>query len=232
MSQEQQLEWSAGPLPSGRHGLSREYVRETQRIRLLGAALEVAGTVGYAAMTVSAVTRRAGVSRKSFYELFDDREACFLAVYDRVVACGLDGVRAAYEGARGWPEQVRAALTWLLDRLGERPHEARVVFVEVYAAGETALERRDATLARLAPLFRPGAETPAGRDVDSELLPEAVVGALAEVIYTRVLRGRTRELPELLPDLLYCAYAPFVGPKRAATLAARPAAPRRRRARV
>jgi AcrR family transcriptional regulator len=221
VSVEQQLEWSAGPLPSGRHGLSRAYVSETQRTRLLGAALEVAGTASYRAMTVSAITRRAGISRKTFYELFEDREACFLAVYDRIAACGIAGMRRAAEPQRSWPEQVRAALQWLLEELAARPHEARVAFVEVFAAGSTALERRDATLAQIAPLFAPG-EVGA-----SALAPELVVGGLAEVLYTRVLRGRTRELPALLPDLLYCALAPFLGPGAAAKLA--PTPPRRRR---
>jgi AcrR family transcriptional regulator len=229
VSVEEQVEWSAGPLPSGRHGLSREYVLAAQRTRLLGAALDVAGTAGYAAMSVSAVTRRAGVSRKTFYELFEDREACFLAVYDRLVACALEGIRAAYDGERAWPERVRAMLTRLLGMLSERPHEARVAFVEVYAAGAAALARRDATLAQVAPLFDPDAKSVPDRRARSPLLPEAVVGALAEVIYARVLRGQTRELPALLPDLQFCALAPFLGPTAAAQLAGTASASRRRR---
>lgn len=224
MSVEQQLEWSTGPLPSGRHGLPREYVVETQRMRLLAAGLEVAGTAGYGAMTVSAITRRAGVSRKTFYELFDDREACFLTIYDRVVACGLEGVRTAYASERSWPLRIRAALTWLAQALAERPHEARVALVEVYAAGAAALERRDATLAALVPLF---AAAPAA-DGASALLPEAAVGAVAEVLYARVLRGQARELPALVPDLLYCALAPFLGSAKAAKVALGGPPPRRR----
>jgi AcrR family transcriptional regulator len=229
---EPQLEWSAGPLPSGRHGLSREYVLASQRTRLLGAAIQVAGTDGYAAMTVSAVTQRAGISRKTFYELFSDREDCFLATYDHVLTCVLRGMRQAYDAQDAWPAQLRAALAWLLETLASRPHEARVAFVEAFAAGPKPMVRRARAMRELTPLLEPGyAAAPASVAIP-RLLPEATVGALQEVIAARVVEGRTRELPALLPDLLYCALAPFLGPVEAAALAAGKPAPRRRHARV
>ncbi|MGB2710495.1 MAG: helix-turn-helix domain-containing protein, partial [Conexibacter sp.] len=91
----QRVEAIATPLPSGRHGLPRAYVLASQRSRLIDAAVRVAGSDCYAAMTVTAVIAGAGVSRRTFYEFFEDREACFLAVLDSVYGRGLTGARAA-----------------------------------------------------------------------------------------------------------------------------------------
>jgi AcrR family transcriptional regulator len=229
------MEWTPGQLPSGRHGLSREYVAKSQRSRLLAAAVLIAGEDGYAGMTVSAVIRRAGVSRKTFYEFFQDREACFLAAFDGVLAEALKGVRDAYASTEAWPDRLRAVLDTSLDALAAHPREARLGFVEVLAAGPRALERRDAALREFMQFLEPGFDAaPAGTPVP-QLMPEAIVGALYEIIYARVLHDRVAELPALLPELLFCALAPFVGPASAAEHAQSapgraPAAKRTRRA--
>ena len=211
----------SAPLPSGRHGLSREYVLATQRARLIEAAIRVAGTDGYTAMTVSAVIARAGVSRKTFYALFADREACFLAAYDVLLERARIGVRdaAAQLDEAAWPERLAAILGWGLEALAANPHAARVAFLEVLAAGPEALNRRDNALHELARLLEPGYEA-APADVDiPRLMPEAIAGALYEIVRARVAAARTAELPTLLPGLLYCALAPFLGPAAAAALA-------------
>lgn len=224
------------PLPSGRHGLPREYIVRSQRLRLLNAAIAVAGTGGYAAMTVTAVITRAGVSRKTFYEQFADREHCFLAAYDLVVERALTGMRAAYAVEASWPDRLRAALGWALDALAAHPGEARVAFVEALAAGPRAHERRDRALRELMALLTPGFDAaPAGAAIPATM-PEAVAGALHELIGTRIRHGGGAQLPSLLPDLLYCALAPFLGPLGAseacAPLLARPPRPPRRRSTV
>jgi AcrR family transcriptional regulator len=212
------------PLPSGRHGLAREEVVRSQRLRLLGAAVAVAGSEGYAAMTVSSVIACANVSRKTFYEQFADREHCFLAAFELLVARALAGVRAAYGIAATWPERLRAVLAWALDALVRRPHEARVAFVEVLAAGPRALARRDRALRELTPLFAPGFDAaPAGLSVPASM-PAAVAGGLHELIAARVRHGAAEQLPQLLSEALFCAFAPFVGPVAAAELSA-PRAP-------
>lgn len=209
-----------GPLPSGRHRLSREQVVHSQRMRLLRAAIAVAGADGYTGMTVSAAIAHASVSRKTFYELFADREDCFLAAYELVVERALSGARAAFAIDAPWPERLRSALAWALDALAAHPAEARVAFVEVPAAGPRALERRDRALRELALLLEPGFEAaPAGAAVPASM-PTAVLGALCELIGSQVRQGAVQGLPELLPDLLYCALAPFAGPVAAAEQAA------------
>ncbi|MDO8185129.1 TetR/AcrR family transcriptional regulator [Conexibacter sp. JD483] len=212
------MDWTPAQLPSGRHGLSREFVVNSQRSRLLGAAVVIAGAEGYAGMTVSAVIARAGVSRKTFYEFFQDREDIFLATFDQLLDRAVDGARDAYEnGGESWPERLRALLEAGLGALAASPHEARLGFVEVLAAGPRALQRRDAALREFMQFLSPGYEA-AGGDVP-ELMPEAIVGAVYEIVYARVLQARTADLPELLPQLMYVALAPFLGPQQARELA-------------
>jgi AcrR family transcriptional regulator len=200
----------------------------SQRTRLLGAAIRVAGTEGYEAMTVTAVIAAAGVSRKTFYELFSEREECFLAAFDLVAERGLAGAREAYRAGREWPERLRGALDWTLHALALFPLEAQLAFVEVFAAGPRGLRRRDDALRAWTELLRPGYDAaPAGVAIPP-LMHEAVVGALYELVFARVRQGRAAELPGLLPQLLYCALAPFVGPVAAAS-ASGYAPPRRRR---
>ena len=210
------IDWLLAPLPSGRHGLPREQVVRSQRMRLLRAAVEVAGSEGYAAMTVSAVIARASVSRKTFYELFADREDCFLAAYELLAERALRGAQAAFAIDAPWSERLRAALGWALEALAEHPHEARVAFVEVLGAGPRALAHRERTLAQLAQLIAEGREAAPPAVVVPVSTPTAVVGALGELIGAHVRRGAVAELPALLPDLLYCALAPFLGPAAAA----------------
>jgi AcrR family transcriptional regulator len=207
-------------LPSGRHGLPREQVVRSQRLRLLGATIAVAGSEGYAAMTVSSVIGRANVSRKTFYEQFADREHCFVAAYELLVERALTALREAYSIEAPWPERLRAAIAWALDAVAEHPHAARVAFVEALAAGDRALAVRERAFQGLASLFAPGFDAaPAGAAVPGSM-PLAIAGAFGELVATHVRRDALAELPGLLPDLLFCGLAPFVGPLAATELVA------------
>jgi len=217
---QENLDWLLSRLPSGRHGLPREQVVRSQRMRLLNAAVAVAGSDGYTAMTVSTIIGHANVSRKTFYEMFADREDCFLAAYELVSQHAVAGMRAAYEIDAPWPERLHAALAWALDALADHPREARVAFVEALAAGPGALALRERALNELTPLLTPGFDAaPAGTTIPASM-PLAVVGAFGELIAARVRRGAVEQLPGLLPDVLFCALAPFTGPLAATELVA------------
>src|SRR5215475_3199222 len=99
-------------LPRGRHGLSREEVATQQRTRILAATVDVVAELGYPETRVVDVIKRAGVSRKTFYEFFDDREDCFLAAYDLALGDLYRGTEVAYESASGqpWADRIRIAL--------------------------------------------------------------------------------------------------------------------------
>src|ERR1700742_4940198 len=101
--------------------LSRGRVTEIQRSRMLAAALEAVEEVGYGRMTVAQVISRAKVSRKTFYDVFADREDCFLAALEQAVSQVGRLVREAYDQEEGWRDGIRAGLAELLVFLDEEP---------------------------------------------------------------------------------------------------------------
>jgi AcrR family transcriptional regulator len=198
-------------LPSGRHGLPRSFVLRNQRERMLAGVVEVVSHVGYSSMTVSDVISRAGVSRRTFYEHFANKEDVFLAAYDHVVELVLDDVGAAYARGETWIDKVRLGLEAFVNRLAEQPALAHVCIVEVLAAGPKALARRSAAMDRFRSFMLPGYEQVAARMRAPDVAADAVIGGIYEVVYAHVLRSETARLPALAPDLLEAMLVPFVG---------------------
>src|SRR3954463_4377244 len=159
-------------LPRGRHAAPREVVAASQRERMLAAMAEVVGAKGYGPVAVADVIARAGVSRKTFYEHFENKEECFLAAYDAGVELMLDAIDEAIRAAApGGPVAIaRAGTARYLETLAANPAFARTFLIEVLAAGPRALERRAAVHARFADQLatihraaRAGAPHPGGR---------------------------------------------------------------------
>lgn len=179
-------------------------MREAARRRALAAMAAAVGERGYADTTVRDVLVRARMSRRTFYELFDNREQCFLAAYDaarRELLQQLDRRRGPGES---WPDHARAVLATALSFLARGPDVARLLVVEPVSAGARGLERHEGTMReltdRLAASF-----TEAEHDLPGDELRlrcEATVGALHRVVHARIVEGRARELPELAPDLM------------------------------
>ncbi|HZL48876.1 MAG TPA: helix-turn-helix domain-containing protein [Solirubrobacteraceae bacterium] len=131
-------------------------MREVQRGRLLAAAVEVVAESGYAGMSMARVTGRAGVSRGTFYELFEDREDCFLAAFDDSIIRIASVAAPAYEGEQRWEERVRAGLTSMLECIGGGPGLGSLPVVEALSAGPRVLDRRAQWLARLTSIIERG----------------------------------------------------------------------------
>src|ERR1041385_2735390 len=131
-------------------GIPRGRVTEIQRSRMLAAALEAVEEGGYGRMTVAQVISRAKVSRKTFYDVFADREDCFLAALEQSVSQMGKLVRESYERESNWRDGIRAGLAELLVFLDEEPALARLCLVEALGAGPRVLERRAAVLEDLA----------------------------------------------------------------------------------
>jgi len=204
------------PLPAGRHGLPGETLTESQRRRIINSMVAAVAERGYAETRVVDVVERAGVSRATFYDLFDDLDDCFLATFDFVSGRLLDTATAAYEESPDapWAERIRAAMAAVLELLVSWPEGARFAVVEVLAAGQRALVRRDAVLRRFAELVD-------GGRAQSHLNPPsitsvAVVGGVQEVLYGEVIHGATAQLPARLPDLAYWLTQPYLGGEAAA----------------
>lgn len=129
------------PLPRGRHKLSPDEVRESQRQRLLRAMLESVGERGYDATSVPQVVALAKVSRNAFYELFDDKLDCFLVLCDGMAQQLLEDVFAP-RGYADWREAVRDGARRYLNHWQSRPLFARAYLIELPTAGTPALMQR------------------------------------------------------------------------------------------
>jgi AcrR family transcriptional regulator len=203
-------------LPRGRHGLPREAVTDSQRNRIHQAMVEVVSARGYPETRVVDVIGAAGVSRKTFYELFESKEDCFLAAYDLLLENLLGEATEAFESKPGasWAERIGVALESLLEHLSRHPDEARFAIVEVLAAGPKALARRDAALRQFTGFLE------SGRTETSVDLPGitslAVAGGINELLYSEILHGAAAQLPSRLPDLMFWAALPFLGSEAAA----------------
>jgi AcrR family transcriptional regulator len=202
--------------PRGRHGLPPEVVARSQRDRLLEATMRVVAAKGYAATTVADLTKEAGVSRTTFYALFDDKEACFLAAYDNAVDLLVRRISSAYEGEERWPDRARAGLATLLEALAAEPAQARLALVDVAAAGPAAQRRFRAAVQRLTPFFDEGRDfAPGGRALPANVSRMAA-GAVVGLIADELVAGRPDQLPSLLSDLLFATLVPYLGPDAAA----------------
>jgi AcrR family transcriptional regulator len=171
---------------------------------------------GYAATTVADLTREAGISRTTFYELFDDKEACFLAAYDKAVDAVVRRISSAYEAEERWPDRTRAALATLLEALAADPAQARLAFVDVASAGPAAQRRFRAAVQRLTPLLDEGRDfAPGGRNLPANVSRMAA-GAVVGLIADELLAGRGKKLPRLQSNLLFATLLPYLGPDAAA----------------
>jgi AcrR family transcriptional regulator len=208
---------------SGANGRPREggHVAEMQRRRLLLAFTEVLAESGLEDAGVGRVCKRAGVSRRTFYDLFEDREACFLGVIDSALERISRDVLSVYvqsgrpQEARGWRERTRRALTALLGLFDEDPALARVCLVETLKAGPAVCERRREVLDILADAVDEG-RTEAKRSTESPpLTAQSTVGGVLSVLHARVSAGDPRPLIDLLNPLMSMIVHPYLGPAAA-----------------
>lgn len=210
-------------LPRGPHRLAREVVLASQRGRMLDAMAEAVAQKGYAATTVADVIRIAGVSRKTFYEQFRDKEDCFLAAYDAGVELLLETLRSSGSESMDLLEGARARTRAYLETLAAEPAFARTFLIEVAAAGPAALARREAVHDRFAALLREQIEAARKTFPELPVPPDevylAAVGATDLLVSRLVARGLTSELPQLEDAVLHIQLSLLAG--GAAALAAR-----------
>lgn len=198
-------------LPRGRHGLSREYVAEHQRERLLDAISALLDERGYEATTVAAISQRAGVSKSDFYRHFDSKEDCFLAAYDDAVEGLRAEVLASCAQREGWAEGVRAGVDATLARLAARPEQANLLLVEGLRAGPRVNRRFQDAVDSFVPYLRDRAPVSSAAPPDRDAADEAVVGGIASLLGRRVLAGETGALAEFAPDIAEFALSTYIG---------------------
>jgi AcrR family transcriptional regulator len=200
----------------------REAVYANQRARMLDAMSRAVASKGYARVSVADVVELAGVSRRTFYEQFTDKEHCFLIAYETGTEALIEEMvaRAAAVDGVDWHGRLRAALDAYTGILAGEPEFARAVLIDVLGAGPRAVELRRVVYERFVEQYRAlsalaAHEEPGGRPVP-DLYLRALVGGIGELVGLHVLEHGAGTLPELAPDLVALVTAVFAGARRSA----------------
>jgi AcrR family transcriptional regulator len=193
------------------------------RERILVAMFEIVAKRGYQGTTIEHIVKRAGVSRATFYEHFDNREDCLLAGFADTAVEVQSRMEAAAAKAAAWPERVRAALAAFLDYSAANPAPARTCIVESVTAGPAAMERYETALQTFVPLFRQGRDVEKATGELPDDLEDLIIGGLVWMVHQRLLRNELDQIPGLLPTMLEFALVPYLGEERTAeVIAAQP----------
>jgi AcrR family transcriptional regulator len=193
-------------LPRRPYTSVRDELRASQRGRLICAVADAVAAKGYGATTVADITDLAGVSRKTFYEHFDDKQACFLASYDAGAAAILDAMTEAIDPADDWEQILDAVLSTWLEFLQSDLAFTRAYLIEFWAAGDAARERwkqrRDRLVRLLELLHERARETDPAIGAVSDTILAAVEGGANRVVVNHLLAGDPTPLTALKPELL------------------------------
>jgi AcrR family transcriptional regulator len=206
------------PAP-GKQPLSREFIAQHQRARIITALAEEVAAKGYRAVTVADIVRRAGIARNTFYDNFSSKEDCFLAAQQYGAEALAERILEASTEVDGWPQRIEAGMGACLRTLAGSPALARLCIVDALSAGPAAVERYEQSLQAFVPLFRVGRQVSAhGRNLP-DTLEEAVVGGIFWIVYKRIVAGETEQLEAIQPQLLEFVMTPYLGPEAARRIA-------------
>jgi AcrR family transcriptional regulator len=206
-------------------GFERERILEIQRARILAAMTQVACERGAGNTSVADVVTRAGVSRRTFYEMFADSDECFLAALDQALSYAGVRVASVYEAHASWRGRVRVSVAELLGLFDEQPQLAWLLVVESLGGGSRVRERRIRTMERLVAAVDAGREERGAQAGLTRLTSEGVVGAVLSVIHTRIATGEKGRLSELLNELMCIVVLPYLGAAQARRELDRPLPP-------
>ncbi len=230
-----ELETAAGTLASvaerapqatrilpGRHPLSREFIAQHQRARIIAALAAETVDKGYRAVTVADIVRRAGIARNTFYENFSSKEDCFLAASEYAVTEALRRVVDAASKVDSWPARVNAGLAAFLHYVASEPALARTCIVEALSAGPAAVERYERSIQAFVPLFRMGRKVSQKGEELPDTLEETIVGGIFWILYQRIIMGQAEQIEDLLPELVEFSLTPYLGAEVAKQTSAAP----------
>lgn len=201
----------------------RVRVGAAQRLRIISAMVALASENGAASTTVTELVRLAGVSRKTFYELFEDRGDCMLATTEHALALACERAEVGYRGGEQWIDGVRGGLEALLQFFDEKPQLARICIVQSAAAGPAALARRGEALGGFATVVDEGRAL--ARHQPPPLTAEGIVGGVVSVVTTRLLSPEPAPLLDLVNPLMSAIVLPYRGQAAARKQLTRPVSP-------
>lgn len=205
-------------LPRGDQNVSRSFVIQNQRARILDAVTNLTARDGYAALKVEEIAEQAAISLVAFYEHFHDKEDAFLVAYEVGHGKGLAAVERAYVAESDWRLALRAGIEGLFEFLASEPSFAHIALVDALIATPRTAERSHEGASAFARMLVPGLEQTHGFKPPAVTV-EAIAGGLFDLCLHYALAGRIRELPELVPTATYIALAPFLGAEEATHIA-------------
>jgi AcrR family transcriptional regulator len=183
----------------------------SQRRRIIEAMIESCAEKTYAATTIADIVRRASISRTTFYKRFEGKRECFDAALDWCLEELSASAAGSYSPTDPPPLAIRKAIAAALELMAAKPALAQLALGEAIAV-EPAVAKRYRALV-LPALQRLCGDGAAPRAAHSD--PRLLFGRAQVLVYNEILAGRTAELPQLLPDLVYIALLPFVGHEEA-----------------
>ena len=190
-------------MPQGSAAASAKTDTADHRRRLLDAMSHTVATKGYAETTIADLAAEARVSRRTFYEHFDDKAQCLIALYEAASAQALHVLRDAIDPKRDWHDQVEAALAAYLATLAGNPKLLRTLFIEILGLGATGLAARRRANRQIARFIVDVVDGPAARPPRTQPLGEqlalGIVGAINELILQAIEEDRVERLAELTP---------------------------------
>lgn len=207
-----------------RYRSDREQVNELQRTRILSATVVAVTDQGVDRTTVARIVKIAGVSRKTFYDLFENRDDCVRATIEHGVAQAAERAEQASEGEQRWLERTRTGLFSLLEFFDEEPRLAQICLVHSATSSPAILRSRTLVLKRLARAIDAGRQEKP-RHAPSPVTAEALVSGALGVLHARLIQPRPRKLTALLNPLMSFIVLPYRGAGAARKELHRPAPP-------
>jgi AcrR family transcriptional regulator len=183
----------------------------SQRQRLLYGLTSCVAERGFAPTTIEAITTRAGVSKKTFYEHFPNKLACFLAAYDlgaealfsAIVTAAVDASNSGADARERLRLALRAGLAFLVT---EQPY-ARTFLVEILPLGPEAIRHRERTHDVFIKTIREWHQQARVEHPEWPIVPDfayaAAVATMYGMIASVVATDRTADLPQLEDTLVY-----------------------------
>jgi AcrR family transcriptional regulator/DNA-binding MarR family transcriptional regulator len=189
---------------------------------MIDAATDALERGGRSALTVTAIIRNAGVSRKTFYEQFTDAEDCLLEVLEHAVVSLGEPVRRARESQPGWLDGLRAAVAALLAAIDANRPLARVALLDSLTGARRVLERRDRLIEQLALEITPPVSRAGG--LGEPYVARATIGGISELLVSRLRLDDSATLADLYAPIMSLIVLPGEGRKAARAELERPVA--------
>jgi len=182
-------------------GVPAAVVERSQRERLYGAMVTAVAEKGYAETSVADLLTISGVSRRTFYQLFDGKAACFVATVEELVEGTVRATARAYGAAGEWEGRARRSLREFLDGLAAQPAAARLCVVEAYAAGPAALRPLERAVDAIEEQAALASHGDPSRAQATREVTRAVLAGIHRVVYVHLSEGREAELPGCFEEL-------------------------------